>query len=251
MKCEQCGGPITLEEEFCPYCGALNQAARQHLEDMKHYQNEYESTRSEVLGNAARQGTRHARLMAILALIALNVFVFVLQAKAYDIGYFIEEKSARLKASSYEEKMAELEVDGNYKDMYEYYDRHYLYSASDELQSYQSVVSMSYAYQRFMRYVYYLDNDKAKSYTPRNTALEYTASSACDFYDRWNEQNREYYRQEEFSGSHLKAMQDMKDKIETTLKTYCHLTDEDIEKLPETDKQSLLILIGRRMGIYE
>ena len=37
MRCEYCGGNISLEAEECPYCGAPNKHAKQHAKDMKKY----------------------------------------------------------------------------------------------------------------------------------------------------------------------------------------------------------------------
>ena len=48
MKCEHCGGNLTLEMLACPYCGKENPHAKQHIRDMKKYQGDFSDTRSEV-----------------------------------------------------------------------------------------------------------------------------------------------------------------------------------------------------------
>ena len=48
MKCENCGAEIKLEDRYCPYCGALNKAAMQHIQDMDRFEDEFEQTQQEV-----------------------------------------------------------------------------------------------------------------------------------------------------------------------------------------------------------
>lgn len=45
MKCEFCGGTLSLENEYCPHCGRPNEHARKHIEDMRHYDSVYEETK--------------------------------------------------------------------------------------------------------------------------------------------------------------------------------------------------------------
>lgn len=253
MKCKQCGSPVTLEDEFCPYCGALNIAARQHIEDMKRFNSDYTSTKSEVLGNVAKQSKRHTRIIILVILIGLNIVLLALQSQVYEIRYNINQLGNKSKAASYEAKMSELEESGKYLEMYYLYNRQDLYDTSDELNSYVTVTEMAYYYNQFKDNVYYITNDSTKSTVSLGQAIDYAASALYGFYSYYASRDESYFK-ERYSQKHLSAMEDMKEQIEAILTSYCSFTSDDIEKLSnidDTDKQSLLILIGKRMGIYE
>ena len=44
MKCKKCGADLKLSDEVCPYCGAVNYAAKRHIRDRKFYAQDYQST---------------------------------------------------------------------------------------------------------------------------------------------------------------------------------------------------------------
>ena len=44
MKCQYCGGDISLEDRICPHCGRLQENAVRHDEEMKRYEAAFEDT---------------------------------------------------------------------------------------------------------------------------------------------------------------------------------------------------------------
>lgn len=48
MKCKKCGADLKLSDEVCPYCGAVNYAAKRHIRDRKFYAQDYQSTHKQV-----------------------------------------------------------------------------------------------------------------------------------------------------------------------------------------------------------
>ena len=36
MKCKKCGADLKLSDEVCPYCGAVNYAAKRHILSLIH-----------------------------------------------------------------------------------------------------------------------------------------------------------------------------------------------------------------------
>ncbi len=250
MKCEQCSGPITLEEEFCPHCGALNKEARRHLEDMKRFNADYEQTKSKVMANSARQGKRHAQIITLIVMAALNIIVFVMQANYYEVGYFFEGIAVNQNSSKYENELDELESEGDYTGLYKLDSVKDLYlSKSDKIKNFSSVISMSGDYFRIMQNIYNLQTKENNSYD-QGSCIQSLAYAASAFYGDWNRRDNDYLK-ERYEGNHLTAMDDMKDRVEAMLKSYCGLTDEDLEKIPDLSEQEVLILIGRRMGIYD
>ncbi len=250
MKCKQCGSPVTLEDEFCPYCGALNTAARKHIEDMKRFNSDYSNTKSEVLGNVAKQSKRHTRIIILITLIGLNIVFLALRSQSYEIRYHINQLRNKANASTYEAKMSKLESDGRYLEMYYFYNRQDLYDTSDELSSYTTVTDMAWQYNKFKDSIYYIENNDSVNYISKGQALEDAASAVYEFYSSYAYRDNDYFA-DRFSESHLNAMEDMKSQIETLLSSYCSFTSDDIARLSDMDKQELLLLIEKRMGIYE
>ena len=48
MKCRYCGSNLGIEDEYCPYCGKVNDQAAGHQAVMKDYLNEFERTKTEA-----------------------------------------------------------------------------------------------------------------------------------------------------------------------------------------------------------
>lgn len=250
MKCTQCNAPVTLEEEFCPYCGALNVAARQHIEDMKRFSSDYSYTKSEVMGNVTKQSKRHTRILLLGSLIGLNIIGLALHTQYYDIQYEINQWKNKAQASSYEASMAKLEENGKYLEMYELYSRKDLYGCSDTLESYTIVTEMAYDYNQLKENIYYLSNDNCKDITGKSQALDNAASGIYEFYNNYSYRKQEYFK-ERFSNKHLKAMNDMKEQMNAILSSYCSFDSKDLAKLADLDKTELLLLLEKRMNIYE
>ena len=65
MKCEFCGGTLSLEEEYCPHCGQANKHAKQHIKDMRHYQGKFENTEKYVRNKATTYSEVSVRAIII------------------------------------------------------------------------------------------------------------------------------------------------------------------------------------------
>ena len=69
MKCRYCGSNLGFEDEYCPYCGKLNDQAAGHQAVMKEYRNEYENTVADVKVKSRKAG-RTGRLIVIGLMLA-------------------------------------------------------------------------------------------------------------------------------------------------------------------------------------
>lgn len=248
MKCPYCGAPVTLTDEFCPYCGALNAPARKHIADMRSYNADYQNTRRAVLTNADRQSRSHSRIIVLILLVVLNVAVFVGQIGAYGIGEWWQSRQIHAHRAEYAAAMDKMESDGNYFMLAKYYTRNNLYDEKS-LRHYSIVSEMAQNYVRMTESVYYL-NSGVENYNSQGEQLQRAAQGVRYFYDNLKSQEKEYYS-EYFTETHLKTMRDMETKMWAILKAECGLTDEDLATLPELESQSIMLLMGRRMGIYE
>ncbi|MBO5143084.1 MAG: hypothetical protein J6C46_08910 [Clostridia bacterium] len=71
MKCSYCGGPLNLEEEVCAYCGAKNEQAVKHIENMKKYSRDYEKTKKDVYTTAKKNTSLTVKSLIIAVLLIL------------------------------------------------------------------------------------------------------------------------------------------------------------------------------------
>ncbi len=252
MKCKYCGANISIEDEYCPYCGALNEDARQHNEDMRRYRRAFWRTRTQVMDSAGRQSRRHARAITIAALVMLNIVVLCCRGASYDLGYWWEKVQANARADSHYARLAELEADGDYQELEDYYNRYGLYNV-DRLREFNAVTYAaqyySTVYESLMRLT---DPQFDDGYTTDGELAERLADNVTYFYDNITSKQISYY-QEQFTPVHMAAMEDMEDRIRALLKVHCGLTDQQLDAVrdQEMSSQELMILIGRGMKIYE
>ncbi|MDO4622291.1 MAG: zinc ribbon domain-containing protein [Eubacteriales bacterium] len=252
MKCTQCGASVTLEEKFCPYCGALNQSAVKHQADMQHYNRAFEATRKEVLANSEKQTRSHSQLIVLGIVILLNIVVFVCLINGSELSYRWRGWQIDRHADRYLTQLSTMEKEGSYTKMGLYYRRNNLYDAKrkSEIANFDTVCTMADEYERIVQCFYYLRNPEVNTYESQGELLERIANNYVRFEDNLKDKDKPYY-EGHFTDAHLAAMMDMEERIHTMLQAYGGLDASDMEKLPETGSQELMILLGRRMGIYE
>ncbi len=248
MKCKWCGAAVSLNDEFCPYCGALNEPARKHIEDMKKFSADYSATKSEVLGNVEKQSGKHKRIITIVILVLLNVLVLIGSLAMDDVRYTFEDMRTHAKAGEYARKMAEFEKEENFRAMSEYYLDLNLYS-EEATRHYDAVAEMARSLCKAEDSLYYLLNDDVQSYRTEGELLQDVARCVGEFYATYAEKEGTW-RPERFSAEHLQTMQKMDGYLRSALKSYCGLSDEDLDRLPELESQSILFVIGRSLGYY-
>lgn len=249
MKCKGCGAAVSLNDEFCPYCGALNEPARKHIEDMKKFSADYSATKSEVLGNVEKQSGKHRKIITIVILVLLNVLVLIGSLAMNDVGYYFENMKIHAKAGEYARKMAEFEQEENFRAMSEYYLELNLYS-EEATRHYDAVAGMARSLCKAEDSLYYLLSDDAQSYMTEGELLQNVARCVGEFYATYAEKEGTWWP-ERFSEEHLQTMQKMDGYLRSALKSYCRLSDEDLDRLPDMESQSILFMIGRSLGYYE
>lgn len=70
MKCDFCGANLTIDDEVCPYCHTPNTHYVKHREDMHRYEQDYQSTKTEVYETAGKI-SKKATQIAVLAVLGL------------------------------------------------------------------------------------------------------------------------------------------------------------------------------------
>lgn len=248
MKCQYCGGNLSLEDENCPHCGKPNENAIQHIRDMKHYQNDYEDTRSRVYTITRNYSGITARAVVIAVLVILVVVFAVVNAESYSIKYGLRKSEAKRKAVQYSRQLDSYIAEENYYAFWSFCQAHSMDGYRDSFEAYRPVMEMSriyvYLYQSMMR-LYTADNEE-----DFQNQLKQTGNYLEQFYEGLD---MEKYRYSEGSDTeqNRQALSQMKERVEALLVAYFGLTEEEISQFEEMSEIKRMVLIEERLQYGE
>lgn len=246
MKCEHCGANLTLEEENCPFCGQPNPHARQHIRDMRRYQNEFEDAKEHVY-KSTKLYTQIVVRVGILAVLAiLSVVLFVLADNAYS---FMRDREEKRSAKNYEEYSRILDgylEEENFRAFEIFCEEHVLRSYDDPYApKYGKIISVSRSYVYLMdylwRYAYPL------SYTTIQQA-ELVSDGLENFYRELNEEWAALYGVATVQDEKVTAaMEKMEENVRDFLYIYCGFTREEADSIPELSKAKRMLLLEEKL----
>ena len=95
MKCKYCGSNLGIEDEYCPYCGKLNEEAAGHHAELKSYTDEFEQTKTEVKKKSISAG-RLGRLIVIGLMLAAILYMRISISRNSDVEYREHKKEERI-----------------------------------------------------------------------------------------------------------------------------------------------------------
>ena len=95
MKCEKCGGNLSLEDVVCPHCDTLNEHAVQHIRDMNKYKKDYEGTKQEVYTVTKSYAGISVRIVIIAILVVLIVACSLLSEEFYSMKRKSEQAKSK------------------------------------------------------------------------------------------------------------------------------------------------------------
>ena len=243
MKCPTCGANLQIEDEKCSFCGNPNPFAVKHRQDMKHYHQEFQKTKKEVEQKTNRFTFVTVKVTVIIALIVLTIGVSYLKEEGY---YRIEANRIRRDIAknrqSYAAQMAAYEEEGNWLGLHAFYNAKEIYYDSDSFREYVAVYNAAYNYKGILDYITrgYSDSD----YYNAGEVSRWLADYLDRFYDC--EQRISYsgdYYNVSYAPEHREALACMQEDLDAVLMTYCHLTKEELELLPDysaAKKQALI-----------
>lgn len=233
MKCKHCGGNITLENAFCPYCGKPNEHAQQHVKDMQMYHGVYEATRSNVQEAAHKYTGSTVRVVIIAVLVILITLLMILAANSYSIkrawlNSQNDKKSAKIM------KQLDTYLEGeDFLAFSKFCEENYIDTYETKFEGYAPAVRASSSYS----YVYTSIMEVAcpPVYAEMDSQIEYLAENLDYFYKSADMSMYEYYENIDIEKNE-KALAAMEDKIELLLRTYCGLTKEEAEGMRSMSK---------------
>lgn len=100
IECESCGANLSLKEDTCPYCGAPNIDAIEHVRMLKYYQDRYHDTRDGLLNEDQEKAPLRTKRIVLTVLIAMFLLTLIINIASYDIREFIDHTDAKMHAKT-------------------------------------------------------------------------------------------------------------------------------------------------------
>lgn len=246
MKCNGCGGNLSIQDEQCPYCGAENPHYKKHRAQMRSFRKEYQDTREEVLEQSRHFTGFTVRITVIAVLVALDLLLILLIGNAWTVAGALEQRKVTANLKTHRAAMEELEREQDYIGLAKYYEAHSLYG-NKALEEYEIVYRIcsnyEYLYSNIMRLG--IEGD----YT-EDEELVQSISDTLDYIYKCMER-QDYYPAECYEGLHGETIGHIKDNLVALFVTYAHVGQAEAEKFPEISKGRRQVAMERGLGIGE
>ncbi len=245
MKCEYCGGTLSLENEYCPYCGRPNEHARKHIEDMRHYDSVYEETKGDVYAVTKNYAEVSIRVVA-LAVILILIFVFIwIGGNAYSVRRNIGARYAAVRHKAYTEQMEEYLENKEFRDFSAFCSRHQIsgYGYDSKHHEYESYIPLIHAANDYSNICQNIMNytDMEEEYAT-DLYVGNIADFIGHFYDTMSLERYTYIDNLDTEKT-VRIMKDMESDIQALLRTYCHFTEEEAASLESMSRAKIAMLI--------
>lgn len=225
MKCEKCGGNLTLEDVACPHCEAINEHAVQHIREMNRYKKDYEGTRKEVYSVTKAYAGLTVRIVILAVLVVLTIVCGVLSGEVYSIRRHLIEV-----ARNDEECREQIE---QYLKEREYYalavfcDEKSIDTIEEGYEDYYGILYAAGQYRFFYDYVMYTLRPYEGS--DMQTYADRIAELLSDFYKVFDESHYCYVGTQ---GKQYQAVLEMQEQMNALLVAYCGVTPKEAEAFP-------------------
>lgn len=242
MKCVSCGYNLGIEDVKCPYCGALNEHARKHNQDMEKYREEFEETKEEVIRNSRRFSAYSVKITVIAILIALIAISILIIANGDEIKYRMVQNSVDKSKEVHIEAIQEYEKNHDPDGLLEYYDINKLsYANYKVFAKYESAISVTRYYDHIREYTMRtIDSENGNTYYTKEKCIEDIAK----YIGYINENTkRNDYNAEQFEGVQGEYITYIKQLIQDMLQVYFNLTDEEASGIWEMSNARLNIML--------
>lgn len=247
MKCTYCGYNLNIDDEFCSFCGKENTHAVQHRKDMKHYHDDYIHTKQVIFEKSEKKVGLIAKVTIIVSLMLAFVLILYATNNTFKIRDWADKTAINNNIKTHKQNLDRLEAERDFFGLNAYFETHDLY-LSDDLQEYRAIVNLSSFYQYIFENTFSMLNIDENSYRSMEDYIESISSNISYFYDKieYNE-----YLSEQYSKTHMAAMQDLAFELKTFIQVYLNVPKEDIERFPELSAPKIQLIIERSMGYNE
>ena len=244
LKCKYCGGPLELEQRYCPHCGKENELARQHALDMERYKASYKSTQADVYDTVRRHSGAAVRAVILAALLLGIVFCFVVGNNAYDVRRIIRERAALRNQGQILRQIEEKIEEEDWRGLESLVDYHYLYEYREPWEEYHGIIRAANSYGWIENYVmdFVLNGKEERAYF----RASYLSDSIGNFLEAINPE-RDFY--EEDSEKTKAAFAAMEKQVMEMLETYLDIDAGEWEALKTMTQAGRAVFIEEKCGL--
>ncbi len=252
MKCENCGGNLSLEDATCPHCGTVNSHAQQHIKDMNRYQGEFQKTRKNVYAVTQNYAGITVRAAIITVLLILIVVLSVLAASDYEIESGLARRESNRNFKEYEQLLNQYLEEENYLAFSAFCEARYLRGYDSPYEKYLPVQRASSQYAYLYEYIMRANTKQQEGADREDIArcAEYIGEQLNYFYESLDMERYTYVNGAD-SEQNRKALERMEQNVRLLLQTYCGLTEEDVADLQSLSNAKRMVLLEERMGYAE
>ncbi len=251
MKCEFCGGDLSLEMENCPHCGQTNKYAQQHIKDMRHYHGEFENTKKGVYTATNKYVAVAVRVVVIALLVMLIGGLYLLGDRAYDVNRAIRKSDAKRHVEEYTRILDAYLIQEDFRGFYQFVEEKDIngYYEDGEYDDYTSLGYTVYSYLYVCERIMDLSaREPGQDGTDEDMA--YDIAGMCDSMDSFY--TGAQYSYTDYDGKPGKqvvrdALDVMKTNILLMLQTYCGMTPEELEDWEDFSTAKRTVLIEEKM----
>ena len=242
MKCQYCGGDVSLDDRFCPYCGRRVDQAERHQKEMEAYEGRFEETREEALKKADNAGgglaTAVGIRLVILAVLIVAMIVIGTRYDSYEVNQRRQEKEITTNEQQYKALIEQLLEDRDYAQLAALERRRNI-TDSDLYSDYKYIIYASDYYNRAYRgllgIAYYRPGSEMPYYT------EQLSKSIASFYDQISP---DYY--ERYAANPDKTKEvfgQMEQQMQILLRRYLGLSEEEAASFKDLSKSRRTVII--------
>lgn len=237
LRCPNCSGPLTYEDEVCPHCGTPNTAAKTHIREKEAYTADYRDTVEDAKRNTILNRKLILASAALSVLVVALVWLIVTWINMYDIvGEAREEQNVR----NADDLTAVLDMyleQGDYLSFIVLLNRQGIFRCEGPYEPYGQMRDLTSAYYTVYRELIRLPLTKWTTEFPvtvDDRKIAYLAQGICDFK---KSAEKDYPAAEQLpQESTARAVSDMGEQIRMMMKTYFGMTDEEYESCRELAK---------------
>lgn len=240
MKCNYCGGNLSLEDEVCPHCGKFNRDAAQHIQNMRHYQGEFEEAKEEVYTTTRRYSEVAGRVILLAILLALICVGFLAGVFYHTLSGIIQGTITRAKAESYSVILDDYIENEEYQDLYVFAKEKKIYYETFSYSEYENVLNAARNYSHACVEIMKFAETESKDITSEAESL---AGYLGGFYKAADAEWNTWMGEEEEREKSEETLEDMKEKIRLLLVTYCGLTEEEAVEMETMSAARCAILL--------